>query len=158
MISSVSSQDSSINSFDLSFHAFDFSLIFNYYLKAPNFSLQAGPIFGFYRSTPSDLESLINNSTFNSTSNLSHEELFNAQNNLNTGFNMPKTKGFDFALALGISGGTEEFKLNLRYILGLSNFYTSDSTYDFDKEFKMKNNMIQLSLIYNLTNLRIIRN
>jgi hypothetical protein len=146
---------------DLSFHAFDFSLILNYYLKAPNISLQAGPIFGIHRSTPSDLSTLVSNSTLTLTDELNNDELFYVQESINNSFSLQKTKSIDFALAFGISGGTEELRFNLRYIAGLSNYYKSSEfvgSYDFDKDFTIKNNILQLSIIYNLTMLRIIRN
>lgn len=121
------------------------TIIGNYYLKAPNFSLQAGMVLG---------------KNYKINSNYTAEEIYFgpsddpvtaiASSELQNGIK----KGIDYGIAFGISGGSEALRLNLRYYIGLKNYYKySDNN---QSGYTIKNNIVQLTLSYSLRNRRII--
>ena len=120
------------------------SVIANYYLKAPNFSLQAGPVFGYNILLPTlkEEEELYFGNSDKLEENISVSSLNDA------------VEGFDFSLAAGISGGTEALRINLRYYKGFTNYYKKMES---PKGYTIKNDFIQLSLTYLFVNVRAVR-
>jgi hypothetical protein len=132
--------------YDLYFNSFSWSLIGNYYIIPSSLSIGAGPVFGMInRFQPKQLTEpeYLFGSANNKDSLISSKIFFD---------NLPGN--FDYSLAFCISGGSEAFKVSLRYYLGLRNYYKKEDTDNIG--LKMKNNLIQLSVSYSFLNIRII--
>lgn len=118
---------------------FSFSMIANYYLIAPNLSLQLGPDFSYNMLKAINLPPEMYLKSIN--------DEYIAINDIAYGIN-----GLDFSLVAGISGGTEAFRVNLRYYMGQLN-YMKNSSYDTS----IKGNMLEFSITYYFLNVRMIK-
>jgi len=127
--------------YDVKFITFGWALLANYYIKAPNFSLQAGPM-AAYNYLPATSLPVAN--IYYGTSNVLSENIYG--NDL-----ISNMSGLDYGLIMGISGGTEALRVNLRYHLGLKNYYKDISI----NGYIVKSNYIELTIAYSFLNARV---
>ncbi|HAM97533.1 MAG TPA: hypothetical protein DCQ26_02885 [Marinilabiliales bacterium] len=124
-------------------NSYEWSLLGNYYLKVPGFSIQAGFSLAKNSSRNKGMQSLY----FGSTDDGSY--IFSGQT-LEEGI----MDGIDYAAIFGISGGTEALKINLSYHAGLKNYFKN---IDYNNlGYKIKCNYIELSISYSLLNWRVV--
>lgn len=131
---------------DIYFNSFHWAIIGNYYIKAPNLSVQAGPVIGFMNKLTEESRD--------------GEVYFGSSDDINETLSLIEItegveNGVDFFFAFGVSGGTEALRVNLRYNLGFKN-YLKKGDYD-GRGFSMKNNYLQLSVAYSLLNFRVFQ-
>lgn len=136
-------QPESLN-YEFFINSIHWSLIANYYLKVPNLSVQVGPVFGVRNWLPQNLDNV--------------EVFFGTSENIDENINsLDLSKGvkesLDCSLAIGISGGTEAIRVNLRYNLGITDYYKKFN--DNGNGYSIKNNFVQLSISYSFLNLRL---
>lgn len=127
--------------YNVQFNSLSWGVIANYYLKAPYISLQAGPVLS-YNKVPDDPAK---DHVFFGDNEVIHSGI------LDDGFR----EGIDYALAFGLSGGSEALRLNVRYHLGLKDYLKNT---DYNQEgYSVKANYLQLSLYYHFLNYRAFR-
>ena len=138
-----SAQSFSDMSYDLKFSTLSWSVLANYYIKAPNLSLQAGPLFAYNLVSPE-----LPTDIYYGTSDVLSENI--------DGFNfISNISGLDYGLIMGISGGTEALRINLRYHLGFRDYYKKiDNT---GNGYAVKCNYIELTIAYSFLNVRVVR-
>ena len=117
------------------------SLLPNYYIIPEHLSVNAGIIYGVsWLKDEMNINSVYLGNGDYLEDNISYEELGSAMS------------GFDFFLAFGLSGGTENLKANLRYNLGMKNYLK-----EYYPDQKLKRNFFQLSITYYFLNVELVR-
>ena len=130
--------------YNLFMNSYNWNLLGNYYLKAPNFSIQAGPSIGFMNSMRGE--------------DLSGEIFLGSSNKIEENINAYDLceaidRKNDFSLVLGVSGGTEALRVNIRYHHGFTNYYKS---IDKGLGYNVKNKFLQISITYIFTTVRVV--
>ena len=140
---SSSSFETGTVDFNLRMNTFNWSFLMNYYLKSPYIAVQVGPLLGLNISPSIDPESdfiyLGKSNDFNETVNANV-----LQSNI---------KGVEYALAIGLSGGSEEVKLNVRYYLGFKDYLKNINGGSYPYNIKL--NYLTFSITYTFVNVRI---
>ncbi|MFL5728300.1 MAG: outer membrane beta-barrel protein [Cytophagaceae bacterium] len=123
------------------YNSLQYAAIFNYYIKAPNLSLQAGPFFAYNLATPKS-EAYFGK-TKDPLTDISAETLADG------------ITGLDVGPALGISGGTESVRLNARIMPGMINYFKK---VDYNGlGYKVTGATIHFSVSYLFNNVRVTR-
>jgi hypothetical protein len=137
---------SDYQNFKLYINSFNFSIIGNYYIKYPYLGVQAGPVFGIINRYPA-------------IQTIDRPYLFGSSNNMDSLIFSDKFfdsvhDNFDYSLTVGIYGGSENFKVNLRYYIGLRNYYKKDDLKN--AGLSIRNNLFQISISYIFSNLKVV--
>jgi hypothetical protein len=123
------------------FNSLQYAAIINYYIKAPNFSLQAGPFFAYNMCIAKD------EVYFGKT-----KDPFVDMSSISLAEGIT---GLDVGPVLGISGGSESIRINARYMHGLINYF-KEVDYD-GLGYKVTGSTIHFSISYLFNNVRFTR-